>query len=90
MRDLITIDPMDNTIIDVGDLEHCVHHRVPSSPFTEHHLSHPPIAINLSRNQLLRLHNHKVARTNAQECGSILARKRTPALKRVVDAHQYT
>ena len=45
MRHRIRVDPEDGAVIHVGDLEHRVHPWVPSAPFAEDDLPHPPIGI---------------------------------------------
>jgi hypothetical protein len=43
LSDLISIDPVDSPVIDIGELEHRVHPGVSGSSLTEDNLSHPPV-----------------------------------------------
>ena len=68
MRDLITVDPEDSTVIDVRHLKHCVHSWITETSLAENNLSHPPLIIELLCNLLLSLDDHPIASLNAEEC----------------------
>ena len=67
MRHFIRVDPEDAAVINVGDLEHCVHFGVSSAPFAENDLSHPPIGIGFQGDPLLCLDDHVVTSSDIQE-----------------------
>ena len=69
LGDLIPIDPMDTSVIDIGDLEHRVHPGVSGSPFTEDHLPEPPVIHFLLGHLLWDLHDHEIPRFNPEEWG---------------------
>ena len=66
MRHLIPVDPSDTPVIHVGYLEHRVHPWIPGTSLTEHHLTHPPLIVELLCD-LLGLDDHPVARFDAKE-----------------------
>ncbi len=67
MGHLVAIDPRDVTVIDVGDLEHCVDPWVTGTSFAEDNLTHPPSVIERLCNPLSCLDDHKITRLNAEE-----------------------
>ena len=72
MSDRIAVDPGDFAVINVGDLEHCVHAGVSRFSFTPGDLTHEPLVGGLLSCLLLILDNHDVSRPNRQEgrrCG---------------------
>ena len=67
MGHCITVDPEDSTVIHVRHLKHGVYPWITGTSFTEDDLTHPPIGIQLMRNLLCCLNNHKVASLDAQK-----------------------
>ncbi len=64
----IPVDPEDSTVIHVGDLEPAVDPWITSSSFTEDHLSHPPLIVELLCNLLCHLDDHVITRSDTEEC----------------------
>ena len=43
--DLVSVDPVNATVVDIRDLKQAVHPRVSGTPLSKHHLPHPPITV---------------------------------------------
>ena len=67
LGDLISIHPVDTSVIDIGDLEHRVHPWVSGSPLTEDNLTHPPVIHFLLGHLLWGLHDHEIPWFNPEE-----------------------
>ena len=87
MRDFIPVDPRDATVIDVGDLEHCVDPWITGTAFAENNLAHPPVDIYLVSNLLRCLNNHKVTSLDAQKRRRLDPLEWTDRLGEMINAH---
>lgn len=65
--DFISNDPVDLSVIDIGDLEHRVHSWVSLCAFTPNDLPHEPFVVGLLSYLLLSLDNYDVSRPNRQD-----------------------
>ena len=65
LGDLVCIDPLDDTCVDVGHLKQAVHLGVSGTALAEDNLPHPPITLR----RFLAADDDEVTRTDVQELG---------------------
>ena len=84
---LIGVDPLDDAVVHIRDLEEGMCSGVSGSAFAEDHLPHPPGGVIGSRERRL-VHDHELTRSHAQEHLWLLLRCRWNCRGWVVCAHR--